>query len=530
MKNVYKIAFVSFAVSLLTACGGGSSSSTPTPTPPPVSTGPTWTSGVFDPASDFVARCENPRSDTDIDGNPWPDVQGSTLEENFWLRSWSDETYLWYSEIPDQDPAGFNDPIAYFDTLKTSAITNSGNPKDKFHFTSDTDDYQQQAATGTSAGYGWRHRIISAAPPRKILIAYNEPNSPASNANVDRGAELISIDGVDVVNGSDVATLNAGLFPSAVGESHTFEILDLGANTTRTVVLTAASVTSDPVQKETVFDTPTGKVGYMQFNTFGTRIAEQELIDAFEDFSNQGIQDLVVDLRYNGGGYLYISSQLAYMVAGSAQTSGRVFETTVFNDKNPNTNPVTGQPLEPTPFYNVGSDTSDLYNLPLPSLSISRVFVLSTGSTCSASEAFINGLRGIDVEVILIGDTTCGKPYGFYPTDNCGTTYFTIQFRGENDKAWGDYADGFIPAVTDNGEDFVKGCTVADDFDHLLGDPNEAMLEAALNYQATGSCPVTKQRAQPNRYDWSQNPLDLRNSDYYKQQTFYRQNRIDTKL
>ena len=77
------------------------------------------------------------------------------------------------------------------------------------------------------------------------------------------------------------------------------------------------------------------------------------------------------------------------------------------------------------------------------------------------------------MEVVLIGGTTCGKPYGFYPTDNCGTTYFTIQFRGENNKGWGEYADGFIPSSSDNGEDFVTGCTVADDFTKQLGDQVE---------------------------------------------------------
>lgn len=531
MKNKQKIIFLLVsAIAVLTSCGGGSDSNSGGLTPIPRSSSPTWTAGVFEPSTKFEARCASPRSGTDIDGNPWPDIAGSTLEENHWLRSWSDETYLWYSEIPDQNPANFTDSIAYFDTLKTSAVTASGNPKDQFHFTQDTDDYQQQASTGSSAGYGMRIRLLQASPPRKAVIAYTEPNSPATNANIERGAEILEIDGVDLINGSDTDTLNAGLFPSIVGESHTFVIRDLGASTTRTITLTAANVTSDPVQKETVFDTATGKVGYMQFNTFGTRIAEQELIDAFVDFSNQGVQSLVVDLRYNGGGFLFISSQLAYMVAGPARTSNRVYETTVFNDKNPTTNPVTGQTLAPTPFYNTPSSQATAPGGVLPDLNLNRIFVLSTFSTASASEAFINGLRGIDVEVVLIGETTRGKPYGFYPTDNCGTTYFTIQFRGENDKGWGDYADGFVPSAIDDGFGNVNGCTVADDFNHQLGDQNEAMLAAALNYQATGSCPVTKMApAQPNRYDWGQDPLDLRNHEHYQRQMFLRQNRIDIK-
>ena len=103
--------------------------------------------------------------------------------------------------------------------------------------------------------------------------------------------------------------------------------------------------------------------------------------------------------------------------------------------------------------------------------------LLTTGNTCSASEAIINGLRGVDVEVNLIGGTTCGKPYGFYPQPNCGTTYFAVQFQGVNAKGFGDYADGMAPT-----------CAVADDYQHALGDANEGMLAAALQYRTTGRC------------------------------------------
>jgi hypothetical protein len=129
-------------------------------------------------------------------------------------------------------------------------------------------------------------------------------------------------------------------------------------------------------------------------------------------------------------------------------------------------------------------------SLALPTLNLQRVYVLATSGTCSASELVINSLRGIGVSVYLIGDTTCGKPYGFLPQPNCGTTYYTIQFKAINAKGFGEYSDGFIPSTTDNGLDKVKGCTVADDLQHELGDPNEALLAAALQLRATGACPA----------------------------------------
>ena len=98
-----------------------------------------------------------------------------------------------------------------------------------------------------------------------------------------------------------------------------------------------------------------------------------------------------------------------------------------------------------TPFHSTAQGFSLPDGQALPTLNLSRVYVLVGSGTCSASEAIVNGLRGVGVTVNLIGATTCGKPYGFYPTDNCDTTYFAIQFQGVNQLGQGDYADGFAP-------------------------------------------------------------------------------------
>jgi hypothetical protein len=93
------------------------------------------------------------------------------------------------------------------------------------------------------------------------------------------------------------------------------------------------------------------------------------------------------------------------------------------------------------------------------------------------------------VDVRLIGGTTCGKPYGFTAKDNCGVSYFPIEFKGVNNKGFGDYSDGFIPG-TGTLPTNVPGCKVADDYTKQLGDPAEGMLAAALNFRATGACPA----------------------------------------
>ena len=147
--------------------------------------------------------------------------------------------------------------------------------------------------------------------------------------------------------------------------------------------------------------------------------------------------------------------------------------------------------LTPTPFLARTQGFSAPANVALPTLNLATVYVLTGGGTCSASESIINGLRGVGINVVQIGSTTCGKPYGFYPQDNCGTTYFTIEFRGVNDANFGDYSDGFSPTNTVTAKGVaLPGCSVADDFNHALGDPAEGRLAAALAYRTSGTCPI----------------------------------------
>jgi len=424
-----------------------------------------WQAGVFESADNYENSC-------------------TTLQENNFLRSWSNDTYLWYNEIEDQDPSLFLSTNDYFDILKTNATTASGKNKDNFHFTYVTTVWDGRINSGVDTGYGITWAWLSGVKPRNFLVSYTEPGSPAANNNLQRGAQLLKVDGVDFIESDDVDALNAGLFPSAHGEVHTFEVQDLGSTTPRTITLTSGAITKVPVQNVTVLNTATGKVGYFLFNDH-LATAEEGLIDAVNQLRQANITDLVLDVRYNGGGYLYIASELAYMIAGHNKTANKTFEKTTFNDKHASVG-LGGESLKSVKFSET-SDTGDA----LPSLNLNRVFIITSGNTCSASESVINSLRGINVEVIQIGSKTCGKPYGFYPRDNCGTTYFTIQFKGVNAKGFGEYADGFTPSEIDNGLDNIKGCESGDDFSHLLGDANESNLASALQYRATGTCLVS---------------------------------------
>lgn len=486
------------ALFVLAGCGGGGGSpgvtnapiaqnpppTAPTPptTPPPVANQPTPEdlnpNLLGDAYSTYWNKCAVPRTGRDASGKAYPDVQGTLLDELKFLRAWTNQYYLWYNEVPNTyKMADFTSALDYFEVLKTPALTANGQPKDRYHFTYTTAEWDAMQTQGIDLGYGitWS-RSTNQGAPRTWLITAVEPGSLAAAAGLLRGDMLLKVDGVDFVNAADEASvdrINAGLFPESAGASHQFTLQRGGV--AYDVTLAGAEVVEAPVKNVKVIETASGKVGYLTFDSFNA-LSEKQLYDAFTTFKQAGVNDLVLDVRYNGGGLLYLASQLAYMIAGPESTSGKVFEQSRYNDKTPAYQPI----MFRSTAWGFASNNPLRTGTPLPTLGLKRVTVLSTAGTCSASESVINGLRGADIEVIQIGGTTCGKPYGFTPVPNCGTTYFSIEFQGVNHKGFGDFTDGLAPT-----------CQVSDDLSRPVGDQNEGLLAAALAYRASGTCPVS---------------------------------------
>ncbi|HEX7643147.1 MAG TPA: DUF4214 domain-containing protein [Noviherbaspirillum sp.] len=471
-----------------------------------------------DPVASLAQQCAAPRPAGTIDPEsklPYGDTQGSLGTEMSWIAAYVNATYLWYADVPAMSSASYAigntvsyvnpyddrsstrtlhtnyDVVdAYFNTQRTPLFTATGKPKDQFHFTYVTSDWDSLSRSGGTSGFGFEVALLAAYPPRSAVLSLTYPGTAAAQNNLQRGARILTVNGVDLAYGNDVDTLNEGLFRPVVGKTYTFTVQDEGSSTPRTVSMAAANITLVPVQNAGTLPAPYQDVGYISF-TDHIAPAESELIAAVNQLKaangGAGIKDLVLDLRYNGGGYLDIASELDYMIAGAAATHGKVFETDHYNDKNP-FGFTTAQ--ETVPFHDLTLGFSTSSGQPLPQLNLSTVYVLTGSNTCSASEAIMNGLLGIGVRVVQIGATTCGKPYGFFPQDNCGTTYFAIQFQGENNQGFGSYADGFIPGGSGSAANNLPGCTASDDFSHQLGDPGETMLATALQYRATGSCPA----------------------------------------
>lgn len=213
-------------------------------------------------------------------------------------------------------------------------------------------------------------------------------------------------------------------------------------------------------------------VGYLLFDKHAVG-AQDALIDAVHALRKGGIQELVLDLRHNPGGYLHIAQSVASMAAGP-QHLGRVFEELRYSDKRAKQ----GRTLRFVDRVQTGESRYGV-GQPLPQLDLPRLYVLATGMTCSASESIVNSLRGVGIEVVIVGQTTCGKPYGFHRQDNCGKSYFAIEFQTLNDAGRSDYGNGFEPQ-----------CAVAPDPRATLGDPREPLLAAALQHIDAGTCPT----------------------------------------
>lgn len=366
------------------------------------------------------------------------------------------DEYFWYAQknAPDVNAATMD---AYFQSMLYR-------PADRFSFTESTAAYEQLFDEGTFTGYGYSFAVVDAVNA-VLRVRLVEPQGPAFAAGLRRGDTILGVDNYTP------AQVLAG-FGGAVGTegvTRTLTVRDTAGNT-KTLTMVSATFPLTPVRDVVVLDgTRAGqpvKVGYLGYTQF-VSYSVDALDAAVASFAAQGVSELVLDMRYNGGGDIATSRDLASLVGG-AQLAGRVFASLRYNDKN------------------TARNGDFLFNTPPASVAnLTRVFVIASGNTASASELVINGLKPF-MDVVLIGETTYGKPYGFEPFDNCGITYNAVNFETVNSLGVGGYTSGFAPT-----------CPVADDLDHPLGDPNEARVKAALGYIATGQCPQSPQSAPP---------------------------------
>lgn len=385
----------------------------------------------------------------------------SPAAKNLRVRDVMTDIYLWYPHIPAVDPVRYDTPEAYLEAIRYRPLDTT--------FSYITSREANQAFYGDSqyVGYGFSMTVAGV----EVRVTQVFPESPAAEAGLTRGDRLLAIDGVPIADHLARGSLGTALGPSDIGVTARIEFTDRAGTRRASAMLTKRVVTIPTVSLTQVIEKQGRRVGYIFFRNF-VEPSHDALDAAFAELRAAGIDDLVLDLRYNGGGRVAVAQHLASLIGG-VRTTGQVLAEYSFNDKNVWRNQVLR------------------FQERAHAATLNRLIVITTIQSASASELIINALRPY-MPVVVIGDRTYGKPVGQIPYDFCDKTLAPVSFVLRNARGEGDFYDGFAP-----------DCPAADDVEHDLGSRSEASLREALTYAVTGACsapgPRLQQRAERPR-------------------------------
>ena len=397
--------------------------------------------------------------------------------------------YLWNEEVEKDlvrlDPDTCRMPM---EVVKSIRYREGGKEVDRWTvLTDDLKSFQNSVqGLGLTYGYDLQAGRISNKPGEYFLIvSYVSNGGPAQKAGLKRGDVIISLDGKAITMDNIYDAFNSRSIDLGITGLEGDHI----SSDVRNVSLIAVDMYEDPILVTKTFDVNGKKVGYLAYSGFDLK-SSKALPDVFRNFKSMNIDELIIDLRYNGGGYAFTENVLASMIAPSANVlAGDIFQTEVYNSILAEAWKKQGEDTN-TYFSTVHEISSQKLKIDISdaNLGISRVYAIVTGGTASASEGLIVGLRPY-MDVVLVGHQTYGKYCAgilLAPKDvyNRRLDYSLI-----ND--WGMYVMISKFADCDGRNDSIPdGIPVdveVDDnpFDgYQLGDENETMLRAAL--QAAG--------------------------------------------
>lgn len=432
-----------FCISLLlSSCGGGGGSSDSGTAPPPVVVTPPVTPPPTSSACSLSSRLE-------------------------WVTQRLREDYLNPDLLATVDPAGYTDIQAYINAM-TAPARAAG--KDKLNFSYVTSIAEENALTNSGSSAGLGIRLYTEGT--RLFVSEAFEGAPGLAAGLDRGVEILAV-GTSANNLQNVADLinngglSAALGPNEPGVTRTFRIRSV-AGVESVITATKADYALDPVSDRygsKILTDGGKKVGYVNLRTFIVANADQQLRTVFADFKAQGITEVIVDLRYNGGGLVSLAETLTNLL-GANRTSSDVQSKTVFNAR-------------------LSSNNRTTFFAPQPqSIAPSKIAFIGGPATASASELVMNALIPYyGANVALIGANTFGKPVGQIARDRaeCDDRLRVIAFQTVNRDNNGDYFNGLANS-------FQRTCRATDDLTKQLGDPNEASIKTALDFLGGRSC------------------------------------------
>ena len=410
----------------------------------------------------------------------------SDLSVNEFIYYTMKDIYLWYDKIPKVDYELYDDPVVLFESLLYKEY-------DKWSFMLKTDD-SVNIDYDEAYGYGfypiWVNESTDDLNPKWLFkVAYVKPGSPADNNSLQRGDSIIHINNLYLANQEPSDTINE-LINEEIKKDESLNLhIITKTDQDISISLDRGIYNDNPIYYDSIIYQDNKKIGYLVFNTFdytGNSSDDDDdndnsgLDNVIKNFDNNNIDELIIDLRYNGGGSLSVANHFASLICGEEYES-KIFNKSYLNNRNyenyfaPFINS----------FYNYVYNEADtmLYSIQpnqnyftykfkklSTSLNISRIIFLVSDLSASASEALIMGLKPF-VDVVLIGENTHGKPVGMISIFYKGYVFYPIMFKGYNAIGEGEFFSGIeVDKV------------VHDDVDHNLGDVNEARLNEALFY------------------------------------------------
>lgn len=401
----------------------------------------------------ILSSCQK---EADLEKEPEPDPIVSTTDKmKDSILLYSQDIYLWSNQIPSTfNPRSYADPDKIMTALRTySQEPGFTKPVDRWSFGIKQAEWDN-ISSGVTQDFGLAVFFYADGDLRVKSV---EKQSPAGRAGIRRGWQITKLNGNSNIAKSNVDFVVDQVFNSN-STTFTFQKPD---GSTVDITLNAATYQENPIYLDTIYTTGNKKTGYIVFNSFlgDTNKIYNDFQRIFARFSQEGVSDVIVDLRYNGGGYVTVQSKLANYLVPSAG-HGKLMMKQEFNNSNKQ--------------YNSSSFFSKS-----GSLNLSRIFFVVSSSTASASELLINNLKPY-MDVKLVGPSNSyGKPVGYFPLPVGDWYVFPVSFRTTNKNGEGSYFDGI-----------TLDKQVGDGLNKDWGDKDEASLASVLKYINSGSFSV----------------------------------------
>lgn len=384
--------------------------------------------------------------------------------------------YLWQADLPDwfTDVRGntqrFNSADAVLETLKTYARDGKGDPLDRFSFLDRWGTVNAEIQQGLAGSFGFDVRYNN---DTDLYVKKVDVGSPADQAGVERGWQVLSINGRDDLSLASLEADNFNfLFDALDGESIAL-LCRKPDGSEVSLGLNRGSYQLQPILASRVYTAGAKKIGYFAFDIFISTLSDRgsptyvkgQLDQLMAQFEEAGVEEMIVDLRYNGGGAVVTAEYLSNLLAPTSVGTGLMY-----------TNQVNTGLEDFLLAHRTRIDFSPVHFQKTNMLNLNRIYFLVTEGTASASELLINNLTP-HVDVKLVGeDRTYGKPVGFFNWNILGVDLYAVSFQTFNSAGNGSY---FAGMEVDK--------RVYDDLTKNFGDSEEEMIAEALYYARNGS-------------------------------------------